>query len=292
MSRKHPSLNHGFTIIELMVSIAVLSVIVAIIASSLMAVADSSEIAREAAQELRLRQFISRSLTTNLTSLYIDAACVVPDYKLLGVNEDGAYGPADTLQFCTALPMPGTKSLPAMIKRITYGSASDSEASDSEASEALDVAGAAGSGDEETGYVSDAESKEEMMLLIRQEPLIVSDPDSTSFDLENGEEEIVEKKVPIQSIDIEYYHGYKEEWVEEWDSETEGFLPWAVHIKINFARTRDANTALIGQGIDPDESPDFDMTFVLPAGAGVIEEFLDNNHMRTIVEDSDSGQPS
>lgn len=280
MIGKYLSVDRGFTIIELMVSIAVLSVIVAIVAASLIAVADTSEIAREAAQELRVRQFISRSLNINLTSLYVDPACVVPDYKLVGVNEDGAYGPADTISFCVALPMPGTRSLPGVIRRVSYGAATGYESSD-----AQNVAGTAGLGDEETQYASSSESKEEMILLIRQEPLTVSDPDSTGLDLENEEKELVEQQVPIRSIDIEYYHGYKEEWVDEWDSETEGFLPWAVHIKINFARSHDENSALMGQGIDPDDDPDFDMTFVLPIGAGVIEEFLDNNHMRSIVED-------
>ena len=101
----HKRGRRGFTLLELLVSILVLTVLTAIVYSSFRSVADTTAMARQGAEDLRFRQFLWRNIQTNLNSIYIDPACVSPEYQFLGTDEQGAFGPADAVRFCTALPI-------------------------------------------------------------------------------------------------------------------------------------------------------------------------------------------
>ncbi len=277
---KPASNNRGFTIIELMVAITVLTVLTAIIAASFMAVTDSTIIAQEAAEEQRVRQFLTRSFSRGLASVYSDAASLAPDFQFLGIDESGPNGPADSLSFCSATPLPGVNSLPGMLKVVSF---SMGVPGGDAAPGALGAAGPDGLLD------SDAL---ETTLTIMETPLVLAPMDGFDEPLGAGpsaeEETPTGRTLPIRSLDFEYYHSGREEWVEEWDSNVEGFLPWAVRVKINLARTREEAAADMAEGIDFEEEPDIDLTVVLPLGAGVVEEWMDINQYRAEMGDTDN----
>ena len=110
----------GFTMLELLIAVLVLSILVTIVYLCFASVLDTAEAARANAEVLRFRQFLWRSFTTNLASIYADPGCVSAEYQFLGANEDGYLGPADTLRFCTVLPMAGPKSLPGVLRVVEY----------------------------------------------------------------------------------------------------------------------------------------------------------------------------
>ena len=260
----------GFTMMELLVAIAILSVIMAIVYSSFASVLDTTDVARESAEVLRFRQFLWRSFTTNLTSIYTDPGCEMTNMQLLGANEEGYEGPADSLRFCTALPLSGPTALPGILRIVTYSVVDAYEAAEGES-----VLGqlAIEQADEESGAG--------LLLSIKEEPLILENPDFEP-DLEEAEKAGIERKVPISTLDIEYYDGANDEWVEEWDSVAQQRMPWAIHIKINFTRNDEELQAVRDAGIDLMEEPDLDMTLALPVGVGVVEPFVDLNHKRLV----------
>ena len=260
----------GFTLIELLVAIVVLTAMTGIVYASFRSVADTTAMARKSAEELRFRQFLWRNFHTNLNSLYIDPACVSPEYQFLGTDEQGAFGPADALRFCTALPMDGPDSLPGVLKVVTYQVVDQYEAAEGEV--------ALGSVAEET---PEGESGG-MLLEIVEEPLVLEGEDFAAEDFEGLDEMRFERHIPISTLDIKYYDGPADEWLDQWDSALEQRLPWAVRVKINFARTEEEWSADISAGMDPEESPDLDLTAALPVGAGVVEPFIDPNHFRAL----------
>lgn len=266
----HKRGRRGFTLLELLVSILVLTVLTAIVYSSFRSVADTTAMARQGAEDLRFRQFLWRNIQTNLNSIYIDPACVSPEYQFLGTDEQGAFGPADAVRFCTALPMDGPDSLPGVLKVVTYQVVDQYEAAEGEV--------ALGSVDD---GAAEGES-DEMLLEILEEPLVLETEDFAANDFEDLDEIQFERHIPIATFDVQYYDGIADEWLDEWDSTLEQRLPWAVRVKINFARSEEEWSADITGGFDPEEEPDLELTACLPAGAGVVEQFIDTNHFRAL----------
>jgi type II secretory pathway pseudopilin PulG len=263
--------------LELLISITILSVIVAIIYASLVTVTDTAEAARANNETLRFRQFLWRSFSTNLTSVYVDPACEVAGYQFVGEDETGPSGPADVLRFCTSLPLSGPWSLPGVMRVVTY-----------EVMEAYEAEGESSGG----GFSIDASADEAgsgLYLVVREQPLMLEDQDFDP-DMEAAGQTGIERKVPIASMDILYYDAELEEWAEKWDSMAQARLPWAVRIMINFARSEDEAAADYQAGINPLESADLDMTIALPLGAGVVEPFFDLNHQRQSGEFMDDGK--
>lgn len=258
----------GFTLLELLVAITILCIVVAIVYEAFVSVTDASALARENAEQLRFQQFLWRTISTDLTSIYSDPGCEQPEYQLLGTDQDGAYGPADSLRFCTALEMSGPSALPGILKVVTY-----------ELSNEYTAEGGPGLG-RFTIDENPAEERTEQQLVIREEPLTLQGMDMNGKMKDIGEPGR-ELKVPIQSMDIEYYDGDLEEWVAEWDSVAKTRLPWAVRVKINFARSQEEADADARSGIDLQKSPDLDMTIALPPGMGVLDQFIEPNHRRT-----------
>ena len=70
-------------------------------------------------------------------------------------------------------------------------------------------------------------------------------------------------------MNIQYFDG--EEWVDDWDSITQGRLPWAVDIRINFARTADELEAERIQHYDLEKDAEFQLVVPIPAGVGVTD---------------------
>jgi len=148
----------GFTLIEVLVAITLLTVITGIVYSSFSSVATGIQDTRLASAELQLRQYLTQSFSTNLAQVsedwlpgaaYRDAQSRVDDsenpdddttvveppaqdfedpfgdpasgqFLFEGVNEDGPYGPADRLRFVTSARVIGPEALPGITKEVTY----------------------------------------------------------------------------------------------------------------------------------------------------------------------------
>lgn len=263
----------GFTIVELLVAISVLSMVVAIVYESFTSVLDSTELARDQAEQLRFRQYLWRNLTENLSSVYSDAACMSTEYQLLGTDKDGASGPADTLRFCTSMPMSGPQALPGVLKVVSYEVTSEYSED-----EGATIGKAA---IDETA--ADAEEKP-LMLIIREEPLILESA-ANDQSVEDVNMPVSVRRIPIASMDLQYYDGDADEWRTQWDSLEESRMPWAIQVRINFPRTEEELSADYQAGINPSEEPDLNMTIPLPSGRGVTDQFLDINHKRSTGEE-------
>jgi prepilin-type N-terminal cleavage/methylation domain-containing protein len=272
--------RHGFTLVELLIAILVLTVITGIVYTSFISVADTTAAARESAVTLRLQQQLWRVLTVNLNAVYIDSACAQPEYQFLGENLDGPFGPADRLTFCSALPVSGPAALPGERRIVTLEVVEDAENTDAGATLAIDMPAA---------------REQQQYLLIHEAPLVLeSAPLGSEMELDDEvnpaavTDEVLaqaveasrERRIPIHTLNFLYYSYQKEEWVEAWDSFAEQALPWAIRVQVNFPKTGDEIDALARQGIDLQENPDLDLLLPLPMGAGTTQSFIDLNHFR------------
>lgn len=264
-------MRNGFTLIELLVAITILALVTALVYETFASVTTSTEIARVEAARLRERQFIQRNFSENMSAIYSDAACRIPEYALLGEDNAGPAGPGDTITFCTSLPMSGSGALPGQLRGVTYEVVGPDEA-DAAAPTA--------------GFSIDPTTEDfaPAYLLITEFPVVL---ESDGVSVEDAEEEEMTsvRQVPITSLDILYYDGDTEEWVDDWDSAAEERMPWAIQVLVTLARTVDEEEAL---DADPAE-PDIDMTFTLPTGAGTTTPYIDPNHY--YVDPDGSGDP-
>lgn len=259
-----PAPSRGFTLVELLVALTILVAIAATVYESFVSVVDTAELARENANKVRYEQYLRRHLLQHLSCVYADSGAEVSEYQFLGEDKDGAFGGADILSFCTSLPMDAPTALPGILKVVTY------ELDKAE----KDVEEGAGGSLEDKDAPPEAQ---DLVLRITEEPLVLTG----EFDepLEALEDMVVERQVPVMSFDVEYYDAKKEEWVKEWDSLNELRLPWAVRVRINFARTKEEMQGEAQLGINLAEDPDLDMTIPIPFGAGVEEQWRDFNHL-------------
>ena len=246
----------GFTLVELMVAITLLVVVFGIVSASFIAVSDTEAVAREAAEAMRYRNHLRRLFTDQIAAVSPN-----PDYGFIGLNDESAYGPADSLEFVCLAEASGATALPGVTKHVHC--------------QVVDAA-------EIEGYPVPDEDQEEAVLEVSEEYMV----QSASFmgeevEIETDETTAVARHYPIHTFDVSYYDAQAEEWVEEWDSTAIGYLPWAIDIKINFSRTRQQLDEEYFAGIDPAENPDLEIIVPLPAGAGVVSEFVDPNHSRS-----------
>lgn len=254
--------REGFTLLELLIAILILAVIVGIIYGGFSSVTNTMDVARGAAERLRFRQIVWRNLSGNLQGVYVDAACLQPEYQFLGENGDGAFGPADTLRFSASLPMPGARSLPGVSKVVTYALVDRSEA-----------------GSEVASLLPLDEERPGSILLISEKPLRLESGDFVSEN-DDSLSETNEQAVPVASMDILYFDGTRNEWVEEWDSMAERRLPGGIWVKINFPRSEEERAETVQAGIDLTENPDLEIMSSFPLGRDVEYPFPDFNNLR------------
>ncbi len=254
--------NSGFTLIELMVAMVILVGLVAAIYTSFIAVADSAEIARSSTDEMRIQTYLREHLGTNLSAVHANFS---GEYALVGEDESGAFGPADTLSFVTTLPTSGAKSLPGIVKKVEYLIDDPTTSEDSVF---------------KTFGADIDEEKPSVTLFITERPLTLGEDSDEAF-FEDDEEGLWQREIPIRSINFEYYDGVAEEWVEEWNSDEIGMLPWAIRVGVNLAKTEEQLRGDLADGVGTEEDPDMSLVVVLPTGAGVITpDFQDPNHKR------------
>jgi prepilin-type N-terminal cleavage/methylation domain-containing protein len=261
----------GFTLLELLVAISVLTVIVGIVFATFASVTDTMAIARDNADRMGYRMALRRNLTENLGAVYADAAGKREEFQLAGTDESGSYGPADTLRFCTSLPMPGAYALPGVMKVVQYSMVSSSE---------VDASA--------TGYPGDDPERPGMALQITESPLAYEEGIEGAV---SGSDQLplVQFAIPVASFDVLYFDGLSQEWKQDWDSLSEQRLPWAVWVRVNFPRSEEERAADSAAGVDLTETPDVEVMASIATGAGVEGPFLDFNHARL---DSASGDMS
>jgi prepilin-type N-terminal cleavage/methylation domain-containing protein len=261
----------GFTLLELLVAITVLTIIVGIVFATFASVTDTMAIARDNADRMSYRMALRRNLTENLGAVYADAAGTREEFQLAGTDESGSYGPADTLRFCTSLPMPGAYALPGVMKVVDYRLVSSSD---------IDAAA--------TGYPGDDPERPGMALQITESPLAHEEGIEGAV---SGSDQLpmVQLAMPVASFDVLYFDGLTQEWTQDWDSLSEQRLPWAVWVRVNFPRSEEELAADNAAGVDLTETPDVDVMAAIAPGAGVEGPFLDLNHARPL---SASGEMS
>lgn len=266
----------GFTLVEVLVSIVILVLVMAVIYGAMESVTSTAAVARAGAQELHMRQFLQQNFAGNLSSLYADAGCTEPEYQLLGEDDDLQ----DYLRFCTSLPLSGASALPGVLKVVTYEvtAGSDDDLATPVGALTLDQV---------------APVARDLVLRVTEQALVLGEAgdigegkeaaEKQANDLRDGGEEgevFQEYTIPVASMDIKYFDG--EEWLDDWDSLELTRMPWAVRVMINFPRTEEELEAAQADGYDLEESPDFDFTSTIPIGAGTWEQFIDQNHARSV----------
>ena len=261
MSRAANS-SRGFTLMELMVAVTLLAIVLGMVTTSFVTVTNTMAISREVAEATRFRGHLRRLFTDNLS-----AVAPNPDLGFIGTDDAGVYGPADSLEFVCLAESAGARGLPGVTKYVRFA-----------LREAADI----------EDYPLPDDDEEMAVLEVTEQYLIqTSSFMGEEVEIETDEETVVPRYFPIHSIDIYYYDHAEEEWVEEWDSTAIGYLPWAVNIKINFARTRQQLDAEYFDGLDLEENPDLEIIVPLPAGAGVVSEFTDLNHFKPLGAEGD-----
>ncbi len=258
----------GFTLLELLVAMSVMTVAVGIVYATFASVTDTMAIARENADRMAFRMALRRNLTENLGAVYAESTATREEFQLLGTDESGQYGPADKLRFCTSLPMPGAYALPGVMKVVEYSLVSSSD---------IDAAA--------TGYPGDDPGRPGMALMITESPLAYQEGVQGAV---SGSDQLpkVQRAVPVASFDVLYFDGLSQEWRKDWDSLSEQRLPWALWVRVNFPRSDEERAADSAAGVDLTETPDVDVMMPIATGAGIQGPFLDLNHARL---DSASG---
>ncbi len=254
--------NGGFTLMEMILALAIIVIMTAIVYSSLSSVVNSTAMARAAAEETRLRQFLARSFETNFSGVYTDRTNEQPAFQFIGINDESRDGPMDSVRFCSSAALMGGMSLPGDLKEVRYEviSGEDTEMG-------LDI----------DQPVEEEERPEGATLESVELPLIAGNVEQLEASEEDLEElatdpnyEAPHWSVPIRTMDIKYFDGA--EWLDEWDSMQFGRVPWSVHIRINFAKTEEQLEAEASERYDEIEDPDFELVIPIPLGLGVTED--------------------
>ena len=110
----------GFTLIEILIAITLLVVIMTIIYACFLTVTESVSMGRITLEELRLRQFLVRSFTSNFATAFADLDYQNTQFLFEGINNDGIDGPEDSVTFCSTAPLVGGMSLPGDLKLVQY----------------------------------------------------------------------------------------------------------------------------------------------------------------------------
>lgn len=267
----------GFTLIELMVAILILSIVVSLVYMTFSTVASSTADARTLNAELQLGTFLRRNLVENLTQAYDpwlpgaalrfssrsadveDVAGSDSRYWFVGEDIEGPNGPADTLVFASSAPLLGASGLPGFLKQVSYR-ISDEPVEDAD-------------------YVPEvsALSTRSKLLLVETaiEGAVGASDAGLSGSLDFGSDAVDMPdadpawNTPIRCMNIRYFDG--EDWVDHWNSSGEGRLPWSVEFRITFARTEEELEAERFDDFSPIDDPDLLLVVSLPGGAGVYD---------------------
>lgn len=271
MDTRRDAWRVGFTLLEVLVATAILAVIAAIVYATLSTVIGSIETTRVQSEELRLRQFLVRSMSANFATIYIDADRQDETFALLGTDENGAQGPADSIRFCSTAALQGGTAMPGDLKEVIYEVVESSKNDDVVDTRMEDT---------EESFLDEEPSR---MLRSIETPLLganVQEIDSSKGTfVPDSAYESPSWTVPIRSMNIRYFDG--EEWVDDWDSVAVGRLPWCVEIRLNFARTQAQLEREKEEDFSLTEDPDMILVMPIPMGLGSIEGELTPGEQET-----------
>ncbi|MCC6486314.1 MAG: prepilin-type N-terminal cleavage/methylation domain-containing protein [Candidatus Hydrogenedentes bacterium] len=262
--------RHGFTLLEVLIAISILMIIVIVLYTSFSSVINTMDAARVSAEEARLRLFLERSFRANLTATYTDRSMEEDVFRFVGVDDETRDGPNDSLRFVSVNTLMGGSGLPGDLKEVRYGTIGGPE-SEFDPIEFED----------DEGNPLDKQRKLESV----ETPLFGAnvqelDPDTGFVKPAEGEDSGVtfaeeqyqapSWSVPIRTVDFSYFDGT--EWVEEWDSQLTGRIPWCVRVRINFARTEEQLEEEEDLGLSIIDNPEFEVVVPLPAGMGSTQD--------------------
>ena len=209
-------MRRGFTLLEVLVAMSILIVIVAVVYASFASVTDTISVARVRTEEMRLRQFLERSIRTNLTSVYSDRSFEQQVFQFVGTNDENTVGPRDTLRFVSTNALMGGLALPGDFKEVRYEIYGGEEGR-------LQI----GADKKKQQEFQNADAEPDQAKLEAMEtPLLASNAqavdaetgniDLTQTDTKNQDMPVFEApswSVPVRTVDFTYYDGT--DWVEE-----------------------------------------------------------------------------
>ncbi|MDZ4859481.1 MAG: prepilin-type N-terminal cleavage/methylation domain-containing protein [Candidatus Hydrogenedentes bacterium] len=279
--------RRGFTLLEVLIAISILVVLVAVVYATFASVTDSMSVSRVRTEEMRLRQFLERSFRSNLSSVYVDGSYEQEAFQFIGLNDENTEGPRDSLRFVSTNALMGGMALPGDFKEVRY-----------------EVLGGEEGRLGEDFQIEDEPRLEEVDLMPDQAkleatetPVMASNAQAvdetgnldTSQDLtQNPEQTMYEApswSVPIRTLDFLYWDG--QEWIEEWDSQSQGRLPWCVHVRINFARTDEEIQREREENIDIEENPDFECVISIPIAMGLQQDGRSRSQLEDAADDAE-----
>lgn len=260
--------RRGFTLIELMIAITILTVITGIVYASFSTVITATETADEASQQLYTQSFLTRHLTDNITQAYAgwqagavyrpysdqgtQITQVMPQqiYSFIGVDS----GTDDTLTFSTSSPLSGATGLPGFFKQVTYELVDASDADLPEFS------------------TSRGDAIEGPVLQVTEVP-VMSYGDSLGGQIRADFHTQLKQRAerleittpvwvfPVDGMDIKYFDG--EEWQDSWDMGIDERLPWAIDVTFIW---RPWDEEAHSEDVEEDS---FRMVLTIPGGAGI-----------------------
>jgi hypothetical protein len=260
-----------------MVSLTILAIIIGMVYAAYASVVDSIDEARAASERLFARQFIQRSLGQNLSqasegwspgAAYRSATVSTGEsegggrgimrYPFIGAHATTTNGPADQLSFVSTAPMIGASALPGGMKLCTYEIVErelDEEDESGEKQTLLMIT--------ESLWIEPGIGHEQRFTGPRQAAdLVAREGDRIGV-------EPATVSMPVYAWELAYFDG--EEWVETWDAQQTGRLPWSVRVRVKVSSTEgDAFGSSLK--LDAEADPDvIELTFPVPIGSGVLD---------------------
>jgi prepilin-type N-terminal cleavage/methylation domain-containing protein len=259
--RRERFLQDGFTLIEVLFAISLVVVVVGIVYETFASITDATAEARRQSEELRIREFLTRSFSESFSTVYTDVGYYNENYSFVASGGAGSSS-SEEVEFCSSAPLMGGVAPPGFFKRVHYSVSSQGS------SMTLGKGGSDLNGLAHSTLVFEA--TETLVAMA------AAHPEESSFTKSRKEEDMEDAfgldsdspawNAPISGIDFSFYDG--DNWVEEWDSYDTQRMPWCVRIRVNFARTEEETDAG-DDGGDLADNPDFEMFIPISMGMGV-----------------------
>ena len=270
-------MRRGFTLLEVLVAMSILIVIVAVVYASFASVTDTISASRTRTEEMRLRQFLERSLRANLASVYVDRNFEQQIFQFVGTNDENSVGPRDSLRFVSTNQLMGGNALPGDFKEVRFEVTGgevgrlNAELERARQQQSLKV--------DEMPDQAKFEATETPLLASNAQAIDAStgniDVTQTNSNSNSPNQDVPMYEapswsVPIRTVDFTYYDGTQ--WLDEWDSQAMGSLPWCVRVRINFARSDDEIRAEQDKNLNIIDNPDFEIVVPIPLSLGQVTD--------------------